>query len=77
MAISNFWMVTNVDGQSTTNATGPRAADGGFTTVIYQRDAGNITTAVRITGRALSNGALVLEIEGDDRQPIYFSKTER
>jgi hypothetical protein len=61
--VRNWWIETSVDGNAgLPKGTGPQAKDGGFTTTIYQRNRGQVTSALRITGREW-NGELILEVE--------------
>jgi hypothetical protein len=64
--VRNFWIEASVDGRASEVATGPRAKDGGIDLTIYQRDAGSISTALRIRGRAAPDGTLTLWVEGPD-----------
>lgn len=61
--VRNFWVEAEVDGQDTEIAFGPRAKDGGFRLTVYMRDRGDIITALKVTGEALSDGTLRLWME--------------
>lgn len=63
VATKNFWVETTVDGRKTKLASGPRAADGGFSTNIFMRADGERREVVHITGRVTSEGELVLDVE--------------
>lgn len=60
--VRNYWIETEVDGQRTTLAGGPKAKDGGFTTEVKVRNGGEIFTAATIEGVAetLDNGETAL-----------------
>ena len=57
MALGNFWIETEIDGRRTTDATGPRAKDGGFVTTVYVRNLGESVEALVIKGE-------MVEIDG-------------
>ncbi len=59
--VRNFWIELDIDGRTTSIASGPRSRDGGFSLRIYQRDQGNIIKALEVEGIAQSDGSLVLE----------------
>lgn len=63
MAIRNFWIEADIDGRATNLAGGPRAKDGGFNLVIYQRSEGAIIKAATISGFAHEDGTLRLHID--------------
>ncbi len=49
--VRNFWIEIEVDGKKEKIATGPKAADGGFTMKIFVRENGNVSdNAVLISG---------------------------
>ena len=52
MAVRNFWFEADVDGYHTQLSGGPRAKDGGMDIVLYQREDGEIYTAMKIFCRA-------------------------
>lgn len=62
MAVRNWWLSASIDGRETEVAGGPRAKDGGFTLKIFQRVNGGSVLAVRIEGRANSQGDLTLNM---------------
>ena len=78
--VRNFWVELQVDGKAIRVETGPKARGGGFNLTILQRDKGGIVTAARISGRALSDGTIHLDVtaEKSDRGPVDFRvSTER
>lgn len=64
--VRNFWVEGNIDGRGPVNFGGPKARDGGFEMTVYQRDEGDVTVALRLAGRALSDGRLVLDVQTAD-----------
>lgn len=60
MATRNWWISGDIDGRKTEMAGGPQAKDGGFTLTIFQRVSGSSVLAVKIEGRANSQGGLTL-----------------
>ena len=48
MAVRNFWVEADIDGRQTMLSGGPRSKDGGMDVTVYQRDEGQIKTAVEI-----------------------------
>lgn len=60
--VRNFWIEVEVDGKRTRIATGPRAADGGFSMTISQRRKGNVMKAAVITGDWTPDGNLTLAV---------------
>ncbi len=77
MAVRNWWISANVDGKQEPLESGPRAKDGGFDMTIYQRNEGGIVTALYVSGYALSDGKLRLEVDDGDKHAIYERVTER
>lgn len=66
--VRNFWIETETDARSKPVGTGPTTKDGGFTTLIYYRNEGSVSGPVRIDGKCLSSGELVLLIEHDGKE---------
>jgi hypothetical protein len=77
MALRNFWIKADVDGQSTQRGFGPRSADGGFDLTICMRDNGSSTKPVRITGFALADGTLLVTVYGPEGTPVLEHTTAR
>lgn len=75
--VRNFWVTTKADGVATVQATGPRAADGGFRTTVQQRDKNGVTDALAIEGHARSDGSLVLTIHDGSGTLIHTHTTAR
>jgi len=59
----NFWLHADVDGRGSSLSGGPVARDGGFDQSIAQRADGCVTYPVSITGRNLSTGQNIMEID--------------
>lgn len=57
--VRNFWVETRVDGRGNQ---GPSKADGGFSTTVYIRNAGDVQCALVLRGRALNDGTLILDV---------------
>ena len=47
--VRNFWIEADIDGRATLLEGGLRSKNGGMRVKLYQRDNGNVTTAVKIT----------------------------
>ena len=62
--VRNFWVTLDVDGKSAQVATGPSAANGGFSLTVLMRDRGGAIRAMEVRGRA-EGGRLVLEVDGE------------
>ena len=77
MAIRNFWIEADVDGYKTTLEGGPRNKNGGLEAMIYQREDGRITTAVKIDCFVDSEGKLVTEIRNNNGNVVLKNVTER
>lgn len=78
--VCNFWLIANVDGRATPVTIGPAAADGGFTLVVLMREDGGVSEKrLRITGRAIRGGRLMLEanVEGTDQKEGLLIATDR
>ena len=61
--VRNFWVAGEVDGRRTRIGGGPRARDGGISLTLYQRDDGEVATALKVHCIASSDGTLRLEVE--------------
>ena len=61
--VRNFWVEGHIDGRASSFSGGPQRRDGGFSMTVYQRDKGSIVTALRVSGRTLSDGSIVLDVE--------------
>lgn len=57
--VRNFWV--EVDAGHTRTATGPRSSAGGFETLIYLRERGQIIGPIRISGRVTGDDRLIVE----------------
>jgi hypothetical protein len=62
MAVHNFQLHGVIDGRAAALNGGPRSKDGGISLTIYMRDEGGIETGVTVSGRATSDGRLVLDV---------------
>jgi hypothetical protein len=62
MSVHNFQIHGRVDGRETGLNAGPRSKDGGISITVYMRDEGGIETGVTVSGRATSDGRLVLDV---------------
>jgi hypothetical protein len=60
--VRNFWIQTQIDGRNSSIGAGPVRKDGGFDLTVYQRDAGEVRTALEIIGRAHDDGSLLLRV---------------
>jgi len=60
--VRNFWIQARIDGKATNIGAGPVRKDGGFDLTIYQRDAGEVRTALEILGRDIGGGKLRLRV---------------
>lgn len=76
MAVRNFWIDADIDGRQTELSGGPRAKDGGMSVIIKQRDAGAITTALRISCREC-DGKLLTEVYDVNHKLLFEHETER
>ena len=68
MAVRNFWIEADVDGRKTSIAFGPRAKDGGFRLLIYQRDKGHSKLVFTVSGIILQNGRLCTEVTSEENE---------
>lgn len=75
MPVSNFWIRTTIDGGDD-HGSGPDTEDGGFRTVVTQRNEGRVEQVAVIEGEAISNG-LVLRVWDDKGKMIYAHCTVR
>jgi hypothetical protein len=64
--VRNFWLEAEVDGRSTSVATGPEGKDGGISVRVLIRREGGVSMAATLRGRALPDGTLELVIVGYD-----------
>ena len=62
--LRNFWIDCHIDGRKTPLCGGPAQKDGGFTLTIHMRSDGGCISPVIITGTALDDGCLMLEVRG-------------
>lgn len=49
--VRNFWLTIDVDGLKKTVGVGPQNGEGGFSMTIFQRDHGNVSRAMTVTGK--------------------------
>lgn len=76
--VRNFWIEGNVDGRATHIGIGPQSQDGGFSLRILIRENGDISPRVlRIDGRALSDGKLVVDVSGDGARLVSSTHGSR
>ena len=61
MSIRNFYIECEIDGRKSKLTGGPRAKDGGFNLIVYQRSDGKKIVAVKIKGTTRDNDTLVLD----------------
>jgi hypothetical protein len=61
MAIRNFYVKGNIDGRAAQLTGGPASKTGGLDLTIYQRCAGAVTTAIRVSCYE-DNGVLVTSV---------------
>lgn len=66
--VRNFWIETNSDARKRPIGTGPKRKDGGFETVIYMRDKGQVVCAMRLMGVANTDGSLTLRVYQDGKE---------
>jgi hypothetical protein len=62
MSVRNFWIETQVDGHGGIPATGPKAADGGFTSKFWIRKGGEHAAVLRLEGMTTHNGDVELYV---------------
>ena len=72
--VRNFWVAGEVDGRRSRIAGGPRARDGGISLTLYQRDDGEVATALKVYCVACSDGTLRVEVE--PTLPFSFTRPE-
>jgi len=75
--VRNFWVEANIEGRRTMLSGGPQGKLDGLHLYLYQRDKGDITTALRVHASADRYGALTLAVFGPDGQLIFEHETER
>lgn len=73
--VRNWWIEGNIDGRDSTLTGGPVSKDGGIDITIYQRDKGQVTKVVRLSGGAYG-GTLCLEVTAAGEKPFTIN-TER
>ncbi len=66
MTIRNFYINCEIDGWKSKLADGPKAKDGGFNLIIYQRSKGKKIIALEVVGVVRADGKLRLEILKND-----------
>ena len=76
MGFRNFWIDADIDGRATSLSGGPRAADGGMTIRIKQRDNGGIFTAMTVRCVEL-DGCLFTEVYGTQGELLGSVQSER
>jgi hypothetical protein len=62
MAISNFFIWADIEGETEHLSGGPMSEDGGFTLVIHQRNEGGVVTPINIMGKCDEHGKLELKV---------------
>ena len=60
--VRNFWIDCEIDGRTSTLSGGPRSKDGGFHMTIKMRNDGSIEKPLTISGYALKDGSLWLNV---------------
>jgi hypothetical protein len=58
----NFWVDVDIDGRRTQLSGGPCGRRGEFSATFYIRDQGSVLRAVAVTGRAMSDGTLSIDV---------------
>lgn len=74
--VRNFFVSGRMDGVATPISTGPKSAGGGFALDIHMRDAGQVTTPLRIEGYE-RDGTLTLNVANQHGVVIFTHKTTR
>lgn len=72
-SVRNFWIDGDVDGGRKSLSGGPRARDGGISLTLYQRNDGDVATALTVHCVAGKDGTLLTEVEPE----LPFSFIER
>ena len=62
MQLKNFYIECKIDGCERRFTKGPKAEDGGFSLIIYQRSEGRRIKALEVVGRVLTDVVLELDI---------------
>lgn len=62
MAVRNFWVNAEIDGQKTELSGGPRSKDGGMYIELMMRNDGGIVNVLRITCSAYEDGELRVRV---------------
>lgn len=75
--VRNFWIEIEVDGRKERIACGPQAAEGGFRLTIKQRASGGIIDQLLVTGEAVGEGGLELQVVPTDRMETITMRTCR
>lgn len=75
--VRNYWIEVEIDGYKNTIKGGTRNKDGGLEVTLYQRDGGNISTAVTISSYVNKYGVLVTEVKDNDGNVVFSYTTER
>lgn len=75
--VRNYWIEVEIDGYENTIKGGPRNKDGGLEVTLYQRDGGNISTAVTISSYVNKYGVLVTKVKDNDGNVVFSYTTER
>jgi len=70
-----FYMEAEIDGRKTTLSGGPRSKTGGMEVNIYQRNEGEIETALSVVCK-IYNGELVTRVSNSNGHIIFIHSTE-
>ena len=74
MAVRNFYIEADIDGYKTLLKGGPRGKSDGMTVTLYQRNKGEIVTALKIECYE-KDGKLYSEIKNVDENNDFVKKT--
>lgn len=72
--VRNWWIEGNIDGKDSALTGGPVSKNGGIDVIIYQRDDGQVTEVVRLSGHAYGN---LLRLEVTAGEEKFTINTER
>lgn len=77
--VRNFWIQAQIDWRNSSIGAGTVRKDGGFDLTVYQRDGGEVRTALEIIGRAHDDGSLLLRVNAGNGFPAQeiIIKTNR
>lgn len=76
MAIRNFWIEANIDGRNNELKGGPKSKEGGMEIEVFQRNEGEIVTALKVYCSEL-NGVLYANVFDGEGNLIFQYVTRR